>query len=139
MIVVDTGVIFAVADGDDADHRACDELLASYSRSELVVPTPVIVESAWLIESRLGPAAEAAFLRSMNTGELTRDDLLSADWSRTVDLVETYADLGLGVVDASVVVVAERLGVTTLATLNHRDFRVVRPKHVEAFELLPQI
>ena len=33
--------------------------------------------------------------------------------------------------------VAERLGQTAIATLNHRDFRVVRPKHCEAFELLP--
>ncbi len=52
-------------------------------------------------------------------------------------LIETYHDLGLGLVDASVVTVAENLGVTVLATLNHRDFTVVRPRHAEAFELLP--
>ena len=48
-----------------------------------------------------------------------------------------YADLGLGLVDASVVAIAERLGATTIATLNHRDFMVVRPRHIVAFELLP--
>jgi uncharacterized protein len=40
-------------------------------------------------------------------------------------------------VDASVITIAERLGVTTIATLNHRDFTVVRPRHVDAFELVP--
>jgi len=35
------------------------------------------------------------------------------------------------------VAVSERLGVTELATLDHRYFRVVRPLHVEAFTLLP--
>ena len=40
-------------------------------------------------------------------------------------------------VDASVVTVAERLKITTLPTLNHRDFSVVRPRHVKAFELFP--
>ncbi len=43
---------------------------------------------------------------------------------------------GWGVVDASVVAVAERLGALTIATLNRRDFAVVRPVHVAAFELL---
>lgn len=52
-------------------------------------------------------------------------------------VVDTYADLGLGLVDASVIAIAERLKVTTIATLNHRDFTVVRPAHCEAFELLP--
>jgi predicted nucleic acid-binding protein len=60
-----------------------------------------------------------------------------ADWTRVAELVEKYADLRLGLVDASVVAVAERFGVVTVATLNHRDFRVVRPKHAAALELVP--
>ena len=43
----------------------------------------------------------------------------------------------MDVVDASVVAVAERLGVSTIATINRRDFAVVRPLHVAAFELVP--
>lgn len=136
MILIDTGVILAVADASDADHDRCDELLAA-NPAALVVPTPMIVEVSWLIEDRIGPAAEASFLRSVTTGELRRIDLTDTDWDRCVDLVERYADMGLGLVDASVVAVAERLGIAAIATLNHRDFTVVRPRHVEAFELLP--
>lgn len=33
--------------------------------------------------------------------------------------------------------VAERLGVTTVATVDRRDFTVVRPAHVDAFTLVP--
>jgi predicted nucleic acid-binding protein len=40
-------------------------------------------------------------------------------------------------VDASVVAVAERLGIGTVATLDRRHFTVVRPRHVDMFELLP--
>jgi predicted nucleic acid-binding protein len=137
MMVVDTGVILAVADASDTDHDACDTLLAARPGAELLVATPVIVETSWLIEDRLGPAAEAVFLRSVNAGELTRVDLDRGDWTRCSDLVEHYADLGLGLVDASIVAVAERLGITTIATLNRRDFTVVRPAHIDAFELLP--
>lgn len=137
MLVVDTGVLLAVADSDEPDHDACDELLASRRPADLLVPTPVVVEPSWLIESRLGASAEATFLRSIADEELTRIDLTEADWERALQLIETYADLGLGPVDASVVAVAERYGASEIATLNHRDFRVVRPRHVDAFELLP--
>jgi len=33
--------------------------------------------------------------------------------------------------------IAERLGVTQIATLDHRHFATVQPAHCEAFELLP--
>ena len=102
----------------------------------LAVTVPVIVESSWLIESRLGSAAEARFLQSLMLGEIERLDMDDADCSRVGKLVDSYADLGLGVVDASVVAVAERLGVTQIATLDHRHFTVVRPSHIAAFELL---
>ncbi len=56
---------------------------------------------------------------------------------RIAELVSVYRDLPLGTVDASVVAAAERLGVTEIATLDRRHFGVVRPAHVDAFELLP--
>jgi predicted nucleic acid-binding protein len=90
-----------------------------------------------MIESRLGPGAEAAFITSIAAGELIVIDLTASDWARCAELIDTYHDLGLGVVDASVIAAAERLTLTTIATLNHRDFAVVRPAHVPAFDLIP--
>lgn len=98
---------------------------------------PVVAETAWMIESRLGPASEAGFLRLVTAGELEVVDLTIEDYARCTELIEIYADMGLGLIDASVGAIAERFGVTTIATLNHRDFTVVRPRHVDAFELLP--
>jgi len=42
----------------------------------------VIVECAWLIESRLGPTAEAGFLRAIHAGEINRVEMVDADWTR---------------------------------------------------------
>jgi predicted nucleic acid-binding protein len=137
LILIDTGVILAVADASDVDHERCEDLLGDYRPEELLVPATVIVESSWLIEDRLGPRAEAAFLRAIVSHELKRVDLADRYWERIAELVETYSDLRLGLVDASIVALAERLRVTTIATLNHRDFTVVRPAHVQAFDLLP--
>jgi predicted nucleic acid-binding protein len=52
-------------------------------------------------------------------------------------LVETYIDLPLGIVDAAVLAIAERLRLTEIATLDHRHFNIVRPNHVQASTLLP--
>jgi predicted nucleic acid-binding protein len=74
VIVVDTGVAYGAADRDDPDRPGSAAVLTDHA-GQLVIPTPVIVESSWLIADRLGPAAEASFLRSVNAGELRRVDL----------------------------------------------------------------
>ncbi len=80
-----------------------------------------------------------AFLRGVAAGELELAVLTVADTARMAELTERYADLGLGGTDASLVALAERLGLglTTLATFDRRHFTVVRPSHTPSFTLLP--
>ena len=98
---------------------------------------PVIAESSWLILDRLGVEPHHQFLSLVTSGELTAVDLTAADWLRCVELCDRYRDLRLDVMDAAIVAVAERFAVTTIATMNYRDFAVVRPAHCEALELVP--
>jgi predicted nucleic acid-binding protein len=84
-----------------------------------------------------GAKIEAAFLRSIVQETLTIVDLELADYERMAELVETYADFPLGTTDAAVVAVAERLGITEVATLDRRHFHAVRARHTEGFDLLP--
>ena len=97
----------------------------------------VIAEAAYLIDRQLGAKAEASLYASVTDGQLEVADLGTADWQRSQDLVSTYADLRLGGTDASVDAHAERYGEVRIATLNRRHFAVVRPRHADAFELLP--
>jgi uncharacterized protein len=136
VILLDTGPLLAVAAPNDPDHHACVRLLRERG-SEFQVPATVIAETSYMIESRLGSDAEEAFLRLLATGRLTVVDAVPEDYGRMADLVRQYRDLPLGATDASVVALAERLGLTEIATLDHRHFRVVRPRHVPAFTLLP--
>ncbi len=136
-IVVDTGVLLAAADADDAWHHQASTELENRDTDQLVMPAPVAAEAAWMIGSRLGPTVEAAFVASIAAGEFTIAELTVADWARCAALIDQYADLDLGLVDASVVAVAERLGITTIASIDRRDLLVVRPNHVAAFELIP--
>ena len=76
-------------------------------------------------------------LDQIQTGALVVEDLLPEDYRRVGKLLTTYADLRVGFVDAAVLAVVERLREPKLATLDHRHFSVMRPRHVDALELLP--
>lgn len=134
LAVVDAGPLYAAADVDDADHAAS---LAALSRPELrlVVPALVIAEATYFVGRRLGAAAEGAFLRGVGTLDVEAPD--SDDFARMSELVEEYADFPLGGTDASVIALAERLEAPIVVTLDRRHFSAVRPRHREAFELLP--
>jgi len=97
----------------------------------------VVAEVAYLVATRLGVEPEVRFLGDLAAGTLTPEPVLPSDWLRIAELTARYGDLPLGTVDASVVAVAERLRISTVATLDRRHFSVVRPSHVPAFELLP--
>lgn len=101
------------------------------------MPQLVVAEVAYLLEKRLGWAAEARFIGDLAAGNFVTEPVLPSDWLRIAELVVTYQDLRLGTVDASVIAIAERLWAQEVATLDRRHFTVVRPKHVRAFELLP--
>jgi predicted nucleic acid-binding protein len=136
VIVADTSVLLAAADPRDASHGTCRRFLGE-ARGPLVVPMPVAFEAAELIGSRVSQAAASAFLSDCASGSFLAVAVLSDDLSRVAELVEDYADLRLGAVDAAIVATAERLGVTTIATLDRRHFSVVRPAHADAFTLVP--
>lgn len=136
MLIVDTGPLVAVADADDPDHAACDELLDS-DPGPLVTTALVIAEAGFLIDRQVGPHAEAALVADIAEGRIVVETPTAAHWQRTLELVRPYVDLPLGVTDASLISLAERHRAQRIATLDHRHFRVVRPHHVDAFTLLP--
>ncbi len=136
MLIVDAGPLYAAAARRDRNHERCVELLNKAIRP-LLVPTLVITEVAHLLADRLGARAELAFATAIRSGELEVEPVAGPDWDRIHDLMEHYRDLSLGMVDASVVALAERLGLDTVATLDRRHFTTVRPRHVERLLLVP--
>jgi hypothetical protein len=86
-----------------------------------------------------GEQAFVAVLDQVRRGAFQVEDLTTSDYERAVDLLRTYADLKAGFVDCAVLAVTERLGEPKLATLDHRHFGTMRPRHAEALELLPLV
>lgn len=102
-----------------------------------MVPAPVLVEVDYLLARELGGDQFPALMETIAVGELDVEELTSADYQRVAELMRTYKDLKVGFVDCAVMAVVERLGEHRLATLDHRHFATMRPRHVEALELLP--
>ena len=135
-LICDTGVLYAAIDEYDAEHDACAALLTD-PPAELAMPAPVLVELEWLVTSRMSFDQFDGFLESVEIGAIDVIALQASDYARVRELCRRYQDLPLALVDASVVALAERLGERLLATLDHRNFSVVRPRHVPAFTLVP--
>lgn len=104
---------------------------------DLVIPSPVLVEVDYWVLKLLGAAAWETFVEDIARRAYRLDHPDERDLVRAAELERTYASLDLGFVDASVIVACERLGETKVATLDRRDFAVVRPRHCEALTLLP--
>ena len=132
--VVDAGPLYAATDSSDRKHHVC---LAALSRPDVqfVVAGLAVAEATYFVGRRLGPGAEAAFLRSFK--DLDVEAPAGEDWTRIAELVEQYRDFPLGGSDASIIALAERLGAPAIVTLDRRHFGAVRPRHREAFVILP--
>jgi len=140
MILVDTNVAYALIDAAEPDHARCVQWFRSTGRTPLILSPLAIAETCYLLDKQLGPAAEASFLASIGRGRAFTyqlAELVAADIARMEALVRRYADRHLGGTDASLIALAERLKITTIATVNRRDFDNVRPEHVPAFDIVP--
>jgi uncharacterized protein len=135
-LILDTGPILAAMDAGDRDHAECAELLGR-ATEELVIPAPILPELDYWFHKGMGPDALLALLDEVRQGVFRVEDLGNDDYARVFELLETYIDLRVGFVDAAVMAIVERLGEPKLATLDRRHFTIMRPRHVEALELLP--
>lgn len=139
MIVCDTGPLVAAALSKDPDHHRCVELFTGMhlANRQMLLPAPIVAEVGYLLGTRAGARAEAVFLLSLAEHDFVPVELTEPDYRRMAELVEKYASLPLGTSDASVIALAERLAINEVATLDHRHFAVVRPRHTANLTLLP--
>jgi predicted nucleic acid-binding protein len=124
VIVADTGAVIALIDADDRHHRS---LVALYrSKPEAwILPWAILPEVDYLLAAHVGRRAEESFVADLAAGSF------AVEWGDERDLAEAdricrrHKTLSLGLVDAVVMTVAERLRADAIATLDLRDFGAV--------------
>jgi hypothetical protein len=135
-LILDTGPLYASLDRSDNDHLRCRKLIED-STEPLLIPAPVLVEIDYLIHRNLNPGVLVALLLDIESGAYELVHTTPADHRRIREVCDRYADADIGYVDAAVLAIVERLDEPKLATLDHRHFRTLRPRHVETLRLLP--
>ena len=134
MIVADTGAIVALLDRTDRHHRALRALYAD-DPDAWILPWAILPEVDYLVGTQLGTRVHRLWLSDLAAGAFTVHWGSDADLSAAAALAGKYASLNLGLVDALVIAVADRLK-ADIATLDLRDFGAVTFPH--APRLLPR-
>lgn len=136
-VVCDTGGLLAAADTADPDHAAAAAVVASCD-GPLVVSPLVVAELDHLLRARLSPDAARFFADDVAAGAYELAPLSSADIAMCVDVDRRYANHGLGLADAHLVVLAHSYRTDLVLTLDKRHLRAVRPLRGRgALRLLP--
>ncbi len=133
-LLVDTGPLVATLHRDDVAHDRCVHVL-KHTAAPLSTTWPVITEAMYLLGFSF--AAQDGLLEMVERGDLGVLPLEPKDVSRMRVLMRKYRDLPIELADASLVHVAEREGINTVFTLDHRDFAVYRLPRGRRFTIVP--
>jgi len=129
-IIVDTGPLVALFHARDEHHEAAKAVLES-SPAVLVTTWPVITEACHF----LGQAGKRALLTFIRRGALRLETLSVEDVPALDDLLARYARMDFA--DATLVLIAEKTGITEIFTIDRRDFEAYRTPSGRRFKLLP--
>ena len=135
-IIADSGAVYAIYDRRDAFHGDVRSAVEA-ARDRIILPASILGEIDYLLRVRLGNTALLRFLEDIQEGAFVLETVTLVDLRRCAALIAKYPNLDLGLSDASVVAVAERLGSNQILTVDRRDFRAIRSVHGRPFRLLP--
>ena len=131
-LICDTGALIDYLVETAPDHslfrKAIDQARTRY------VPGLVLAEVDYFLRDER--QAMRAFMQDLARGAFTYAPPTIGQLSRAMDVDRRFADLSLGLVDSSIVALAESLGVSRLATRDVRHFAAVRLRDGRAFELV---
>lgn len=134
--IADSGFLFALFNLQDPWHRDAERYVSN--NTELIlIPNVVLPEVCYLITRDFGHRGIEKFLDYFAQLGAQFSPLLMRDLDRVRQILSTYADAELDIVDCCIIAIAERLHVTRIATFDRRDFGMVRPRHCDFLELLP--
>jgi len=133
--LIDTGFMLAVLSHNDPYHAACRAVLAS--EPDARIPSAVLPELAYMTLRDVNRGVFVQFMRTLSYNPSKLVLMVDTDFKRATDIMEKYADSKIDFVDCAIMAVAERLNISRILTVDQRDFRILRPKHVSAFEILP--
>ncbi len=136
MIVLDTGGLYAALDANESLHGRAVAALTAARPPRLLSPF-VLAELDSLIATRVGHDAQMALVDEVTRGVYQLESFTAEDVGQARRIMDRYADLHIGLADASVVVLAQRHRTLDLLSTDERHFRAMRGIGSRPFRLLP--
>jgi len=134
-IILDTSAMYSLMDKGDINHNLVKDFFLKNDKIYYFLPSTIIPELCYLINTRLGPYFEIKLLQEVNKSfhlEILKDE----DIIRILEILKKYDTLNIGYVDASIISIAERLKVNKILTLDRKHFEVVAPRGFDCFDIL---
>jgi predicted nucleic acid-binding protein len=135
-LILDTSGLLAALFPDQHRHHAARTALES-ATAPLVLSPFVLAELDYFIGRWAGVEAEVRFLADVASGAYLLAPFGADAVAAAMKIIDDHADLGLGLADASIVVLADRFDTTEILTLDERHFRAVSTHDDRPFRLLP--
>lgn len=135
-IILDSSGLLAAINVRQEDHRAAREALETATGPLLISPF-VLAELDYMTQTRFGQEQELLLLAEVARGVYRLEPFSTADVAKAIAVIERYADLRLGLADASIVVLADRHNTLDILTLDERHFRALAGPGGRPFRLLP--
>lgn len=107
------------------------------ARGPVILSPFILAELDYLIGHFGGVSVQLELVREVARGAYLLARFQEADIDEAQKVIATYLDLGIGLADASLVVLSRRHRVLDLLSLDERHFRTVRGHADKPFRLLP--
>jgi predicted nucleic acid-binding protein len=136
VILLDTSGLLAALDASEAHHPAAAASLKQAGGPRILSPF-VLAELDYMLARHVSQRVARSFLTEVADGAYELAPFDADDVSRATEVLDRYADLGLGLADASIVVLAGRHQTLDILTLDERHFRAISGPRDRPFRLLP--
>jgi predicted nucleic acid-binding protein len=137
LILLDTSGLLAAFFPGQRQHEACAEVLRE-ARGRLILSPFVLAELDYLTTKLAGVDAEVLLLEEVARGAYLLAEFKPEDVRAARDLIARHRSLNLGLADASIAVLAKRLGTRDILTLDERHFGALPGPGGKGFRLLPR-
>ncbi|MBL8156595.1 MAG: PIN domain-containing protein [Anaerolineae bacterium] len=135
-VLVDASYLVALGYPRDRNHAKARQFAAVH-QGNLLIPDVVLVEVFYNLQRLGNVAATVEFARELVTQIPLFLSLTLGDFARAIEVMDMYRDAELDFADCCLTALGERLNITQICTFDRRDFSIIRPTHVEFFEMLP--
>ncbi len=131
-ILIVSGPLIALFDKSDLFHRQCVEFIKN-TKANLITTIASVTETLHLLDFNRN--AQLDFLEWASLGAIEVYPIENRDFFRIKELINKYKDLPMDFADACLVLLAEKLNLNKIATIDS-DFTIYRIKGKQKFQIV---